>query len=140
MQELLINHPRLIVHRRTGEEGPRHDPYHFEELSVTTPSGKTIIRSGIGVKLTHNGQEVHAPFNIGSWEKREAWLLSEGFTNLAGISQKAIARITRRLKSRCHKCGGRNFHEAKGYPGEYFTVCDSCGHINGSQFFESEIM
>ena len=39
MQQTLVNHPRLHVVRQTGSEGPRHDPYRYEELHAETPDG-----------------------------------------------------------------------------------------------------
>src|SRR5258706_10384505 len=58
MQSTLINHPRLRVERHTGSEGPRHDPYAYEEWRVRMPGHTIVLHSGLGTWLRADGVDV----------------------------------------------------------------------------------
>jgi hypothetical protein len=62
------------------------------------------------------------------------------FEKLVGLSLEDIEKYSDRATSKCRKCSGRSFHGERGYPGEHFVVCDSCGEIMGSSFHPSEIV
>ena len=139
MEETMIDHPRLRVQHRTGAEGPHHDPYSYDEWCVKTPKGEVVLHSGLGTWMKVNGKELKQDnrFTYDEWEK---YLHETAFEIYTGYTLPQLQRIATRIKSRCRKCGGRSFHSEAGYPGEYFDVCDGCGHIQASQFYESEIM
>ena len=132
MEETLINHPRLRASRRTGSEGPRHDPYHFEELRVDTPAGSTVLHGGLAEWIKHEGHRM-------DWYDQDPQKITDVFEKLTGYSVEFIERVARRLASRCRRCGGRDFHEESGYPGETFTVCDGCSDVVGTRFCQSAI-
>lgn len=139
MQEDMISHPRLSVRRRTGSEGPSHDPYAFEELEVFTPNGVTIFHMGLGVWLKYNGHLLEPPLTVPP-NKTEEWLSDIKFRACTGYSLIQLERIARKLKERCRKCGGKDRHHERGMPGEHLAVCDNCGNIVGGYFSESEII
>ena len=132
MKELMINHPRLKVQRTTGAEGPKHDPYHYEEWDVKVPGFHVILHEGLAEWLSVNGVMQEWRYDV---KKRRAI-----FATHVGYTLQQILRIYERLSSRCSKCGGTDFTEETGYPGEYFNVCCDCGHIQSCFFNESEVM
>jgi hypothetical protein len=98
-----------------GSEGPRHDPYSFQELRV-------------GGVVLHNG-------DLLVWCKVDGQLVGEGehardaFIRAVGVTPESIERALRRLSSRCRKCGCRELDEAAGFPGETLYICVRCGAI-----------
>ncbi len=125
-QETIINHPTFKVVRRTGSEGPRHDPYHFEELHVETRDGKTVLHEGLGLWLKH---ECRSGYKL---TENRVHCVHDVFKAMTGYSTSQIDRIAIRLQSRCRKCGCRDFDDVRGYPGETLYQCVDCKHINGS--------
>lgn len=138
MQHHLINHPRLNVYRLTGTEGPRHDPYSYEEYHVENANGKTVLHCGLGVTLTNNGRKVEAPINL-NWEARERYLRTTAFEAFAEYSIVQIERIHARLQARCRRCGSTQRQHMRGHPGEHFECCSACGHIMDTYFNKAEI-
>lgn len=139
MHEVLINHPKLQFEHRTGSEGPRHDPYHYDEWHVTTPKGEVVLHEGLGTWLKVNGKELEHDrrFSYNDWER---YLRETAFPIYTGYPLGQLQRLAHRIKSRCRECGSRDFRSEAGYPGEYFDVCEKCGHIQGGYFNESEVM
>ena len=139
MQETLFKSPRLKAWRRTGSEGPRHDPYAYEEITVETPSGETTLHMGLGVWLDHNGHRIKPDFG-NNYEASEKELITTIFPKLTGWTMDQINRFHTKLKSRCRKCGStKGTTTETGYPGEYLEICVNCGHIGGGYFCRGEI-
>ncbi|MCI0564545.1 MAG: hypothetical protein MN733_39260, partial [Nitrososphaera sp.] len=42
----LINHPRLKVTLKSGSEGPKYDPYHYDEYTITSPKDELLVHDG----------------------------------------------------------------------------------------------
>ena len=122
MEQVLINHPKLYVHLTTGTEGPKHDPYGYQEYAITTPNGVTVLHEGLGVWISFRGEMLSTPHG-------EHYIRKHMFPALTGYTVEQIERIHRRLKDRCLNCGSRDFRSESGYPGETFDVCSDCGHV-----------
>jgi hypothetical protein len=137
MQQIMINHPRLRATVRTGNEGPSHDPYSYEEYTVETPQGKTVLRSGLGTVLTFNDIEV----SLADYSFEDQGKLVRGslFFMQTGWTLQQIRRIARKAKERCRKCGGRKTVTDSGYPGETFECCAKCGNVMDTFFCSSAI-
>ncbi len=141
MQTTLFNHPRISLSLKTGSEGPRHDPYGFEEYEIDTPSGETTLHLGLGFWLKHNGRRIEA-----AGRAEESELCGPILKKLTGFSLDEILALKERVEKhrsrRCAKCGAssRHFRSESGFPGEHFTVCGKCGHVADSYFCESEII
>lgn len=133
MERQMIRHPRLTVGCRTGSEGPQHDPYSYEELTVETPHGKTTLHEGLAVWVKHNGHRLEF---YGEKEEVEAWYT---FVKLTGYTRAQLERIERKLTERCRKCGSRDTTWMRGLPGEHFEICANCRNMVGSYFCRSEI-
>jgi len=135
MNQQIINHPKLKVWVKSGSEGPRHDPYAYEELEVKTPQGHVILHNGLGTWLVNNGVQIEVPPT-----NSEKWLRTEAFTKLTGYTTEQLGRIAWKLSSRCRKCGGREFYSASGYPGETFECCSNCHEVVSTCFDISAVI
>jgi hypothetical protein len=142
MYETLIKHPKLRVWRTTGTEGPRHDPYGYDEIHAELPSGSITYHMGLGswVKL-HDGKPGRRAAPIKKLDERTCTEadLRKMFELTVGFSINQIERIHRKLKSRCRKCGCKHTEWVAGYPGEHMEQCVGCGHIVGGYFCRSEV-
>jgi hypothetical protein len=131
------------VSHRSGSEGPRHDPYHYDEYTLNRPNGDTIvIHSGLAnwCKLKRDNKIV--------LEAECTHALPEKlFETYAGVSfrkfEKAFNSIPER-KLRTHFCFGLNrsykdFKCVSGYPGETLLVCSHCNDVIDSSFDRSAI-
>jgi hypothetical protein len=130
---------------RTGSEGPRHDPYHFIEITVHRPNGKKVTHhSGLaewarvewpdpsGLKSqTRILQVEHEP------------LARNTFTEHAGVTPERAEKAHHEVKSRrirFHSCGTKHLREVNGYPGETLTVCGKCGKTLDAHFDLSAVI
>lgn len=123
---------------RNGTEGPRHDPYSFREYTVERPSGaKAVLHVGLGTWA-----KVRWPDEYVEQEKWNEQRAIRIFERVAGVSlhvlEKALEEREAR-KYRHHPCGRRNFEYARGFPGETFVVCKTCGEVIDSHFDRSAV-
>lgn len=116
----------------TGTEGPRHDPYGYEEITVTRPNGDRVtLHQGLVEWVQVNNSE------------RRGYITErclEVFGFFAGCTPAIARRAYETYRSRCRNCGGRKFHAAAGYPGETFDICDNCGSVVSYTFNESAVI
>ncbi len=131
--ETMIKHPSLLVVRRTGTEGPRHDPYAWTELQVENKSGTHTLHEGFVTWYEGADGVRHDQRN---WTEDD---LMRMFERDAGFSISQIERIARKLHSRCAHCGSHDFTSEEGYPGESFDVCCNCGHVQNCSMDYSAI-
>jgi hypothetical protein len=139
MMELRIENEKLLTHRRLkmkqrlniitykqGSEGPRHDPYHYEEVTIHGRAGEVTAHFGLGSWIRHNGERRMGP---------DVYVDVE-FMKLTGIHPDVAFRLYRTLPYRRHArvCCGRSFSAQPGYPGETLYVCDKCEEIVDSHF------
>ena len=120
---------------RTGSEGPPHDPYHFDELTVERRNSKTVIHLGLAVWCQHNkGTKVNG--------EEYASALFEAHV---GMPWHVVLKSLRKLEERKAKalwlkhrhCPG-DARRVAGYPGERFTLC-GCGEVIDYSFNRSEV-
>lgn len=139
MRQKLLSHPRLTVERRTGAEGPRNDPYSFEEYDVRTDQATVVLHQGLGCWIQVNGSERECFYG-----DRETTESQQAFARASGWTVQQIERIVRRAseaKWRCCPAGGHHeTHSVDGYPGESLEVCVKCGKVVDSDFSESAVM
>lgn len=111
---------------RSGAEGPRHDPYHFEEITVDRQDGRKVtLHVGLGVWATAEG----GPMRERTDSPQEAYHMFERY---AGVSHHAMERAMHALpirRIRQHPCGVKYLRDVNGYPGETLTVCEKCGDV-----------
>jgi hypothetical protein len=117
---------------KTGTEGPRHDPYGFNEIWVTRPDRTVVVyHEGIGtfcdVRMANGMQDC-------TDDPKKALTLFEQY---AGITPKAahraeMARYWRKFKY--HPCGSHHLKEVDGYPGETLVLCEKCNGVIHASF------
>lgn len=113
------------IQHRSGSEGPKHDPYHFDEYTVTRfrSRGAPLV-----VKL-HDGLGVWMEVN-GVPEARRSKDRAERFFILTGIKLSKLGALHDRIhgmKTKCPKCGSKKLLHYDGYVGEGVQVCSKCG-------------
>lgn len=128
---------------KTGAEGPHHDPYHYDELTVKRQDGRKVtLHSGLGVWLkvkTAEGRKIEL-----SESDVKAGRLAELFEYHAGITLSAAHKALdgperARVKAHFRKCGNSGFIATTGYPGESFDYCEKCGFVAGYSFDRSAV-
>jgi hypothetical protein len=110
------------ISRRTGSEGPRHDPYHYEELTVEGRNGTTTVHMGLGEWIQNNkGPKVRI-------EGKE---LDSVFQAYTGIGIHTAIKLYEQRPWRKHSriCSGKDTETVHGYPGETLEVCCKCGQV-----------
>jgi len=127
----------------TGSEGPRHDPYGWEEIKVTRSNGDEVtLHSGLSSWVDVNGERFSYAVAIAFPNKDNEWqLLCEKFEEFAGCSPAAAHKAYGRVRYSCDKCGAfDDVVEKSGFPGETIAACRQCGSVVYSDFNESAII
>lgn len=115
------------MHLARGSEGPRHDPYSYEELTVDGRNGETVIHIGLAVWITNDRMDLKVD---------DEKLVFDIFEKCVGVSfpaaMKAYHYVNDVLPYKLHamRCDGR-FNHGTGYPGESFNYCDKCNFVAG---------
>lgn len=117
---------------RTGHEGPKNDPYYFEEFCVERPDGR--------IAHFHLGLLVHVRYDGGMGEPMGEEELDIRARVFCGLTVQGLRRAVRKAAEvpyRLHRPhGGVTWYA--GYPGETQCVC-KCGRIIDSTFNRSAI-
>lgn len=116
-----------------GSEGPKYDPYHYDEWTVTRVHDNTsmviVLHTGLVEWVSLNGVKDTSgasPYEV--------------FTAGTNIPCHLLEEIYYRMRHTCRACGCKKTHTESGFPGESFNVCDRCGDIVSHNFHESEII
>ena len=126
IQTHCVSTPRFDITKESGHEGPRYDPYSYHEFRVKFKSELQLPDI-----VLHEG--------LCDWIKIGKTIIPDNkprqvFAKILGFSTDELLRWERRLKDRCHSCGTKQLECIAGYPGEFFTVCTSCGCIIETEF------
>lgn len=121
------------VSLKVGCEGPKWDPYRYDEWRVER-NGKTIVgRFGLVVRVSINGVEV-------TCQEKTDKELYELFERHVGVSIKTLEKAFQRYRSTCRECGGNRVKGRPGFPGETLWVCVKCDAVVSCDFDESVVM
>jgi len=119
----------------TGSEGPKYDPYHYEELTVVRNGKMVTLHLGLGDWLEVDGKKV-SKYEYGG----EGMSPEEKFEILTGMNTDEFMKYYQVIHNTCKKCGCRDNYPMSGFPGETFNVCAKCGEIVSSDFNMGAIM
>lgn len=135
MMQTLINTPNLRVTLRTGSEGPKHDPYHYDEYEFKTPAGLAYIHDGLARYLRIGSKRIE----LNSERCSDPMVLEQYAKMICGYTLTQIRRFAERRKARCPKGGAHQLRSMPGMPGETFAVCTKCDDVVDSYFNLSEV-
>lgn len=139
--QTLINHPKLHVDLVRGAEGPTHDPYSYEEISVRVPGCEVMIHTGLACFIELNGEKFDIPIvkSVVDYDKNFAATAEFVLVSKIGYTREQLERMSRKAKSRCPKGGTHDIVSESGYPGEHFDVCLKCDRIVNNYFNSSAV-
>jgi hypothetical protein len=115
----------------SGSEGPRHDPYHYDEWTLTRqlqdgPIWKYVLHIGLDVtfEVTYDGRVVQ------QWDADEdgpgAW---ERLARLPIAKLDAYYQRVHGPFNKCPLCGSHNLGGSDGFAGEPIQFCKQCEAI-----------
>lgn len=125
---------------RSGVEGPRHDPYGWQEVTVRGRAGVVTYHAGLATwtKLVRESGEAEVTHTFNG--RDEAALR---FERLVGVTpetaREAKDRVeVRRIASHLRTCGS-DLICVSGHPGESLECCRRCGQPLRSHFDRSAV-
>ena len=134
--------PAKII-SKAGVEGPRYDPYAYEELIIyhrtsdDMPERIITIHEGLVnyVKINDNDKVSF------STDEHEYGCMSSYVEGLLGVTLKTLHRISEKKSNpnKCPKCYSKKLQWFPGYPGETILVCMNCNNLVTSSFDKSAI-
>ena len=126
------------IELRSGREGPRHDPYHYDELTLRRSDGRwATVHIGLAEWMEYFDGRVKRRF------EDSATVLNFKFEAVMGVSTRTVYRALHEIgarRIRNHKCGQRHLDWVSGYPGEELLYCNECGTVLDSSFNLSAVM
>lgn len=108
-----------------GTEGPAHDPYGFDEVSVDLADGRVVVM--------HLGLDVWLKVNDTTIRRGNEKEVCFQFEELTGLDEHALQEMRDepyRVPERCGSCGSGEdrWTHSGGYVGETIIACE-CGQI-----------
>lgn len=111
---------------KTGTEGPRHDPYGYEEWTIVRGDVKATLHLGLAEWYEDNVNDNDSRRSGPAHHLEGAVECVAAFEKFAGISLKTCERAIHRYLPCCAHPAIRSF---AGYPGETIDRCESCGKV-----------
>jgi hypothetical protein len=120
----------------TGTEGPRHDPYHFEEFTVERDGVSVTAHHGLANWVSVEGADKKGYQHETEFQDEVDWI----FFSCVGMTEAQARRYQRkaeqaRMRPHRHHGGGV---WVTGYPGEHLCLC-ACGAVLDSVFNQSAV-
>lgn len=134
----LLNHPNIVVLMSGGIEGPAHDPYGYEEVTVRTPKVVLTFHQGLGDWVVYNTTPIE--LKGFSESERSSFIRNELVKQVTGYTMTQLERFARKRSERCHNCGSKRFECVSGMPGETFTICSECKEVADTCFDLSAVI
>lgn len=133
-QSVTFKDTQLQVNVKTGTEGPRHDPYGYEEYTFEVESKKYKLHLGLCDYLEKNGKALTE--NYDGILKIFPSILNKRLDQFL----EEVAKLENHEDEVCPKCGCPQCNWKNGHPGETLLICDNCGEVLDSIFNESQII
>lgn len=128
-QRTIISQPNLRIYIETGTEGPRHDPYAFEEFTIERNGHKIMLHSGLGDWMEIEDEKVDNVF------------VNDTFVHFTGHTPDEWRRFIEKLeRHRWRRHRSHDVRNERGYPGEHFTYCRTCDQMIDNYFNLSEVI
>lgn len=136
---------RQLLHR-SGSEGPRYDPYHYDEYILhETYLDQSPLHPEIDLNWCY---VLHDGLLCFFQEKCEGTIIREikgdaayeAWIKATGLTPAQTAKVLDRVWLQCPHCRSKKGYETHcGFPGETLYVCVSCGAVATSTMNWSEI-
>ena len=122
----------VVTHRtldkKSGSEGPRHDPYSYSEY---------IVHLNEETYILHLGLENY--FKIDKVTMAYDQQAVDCFYRKTGFTLHSFDESYYRKRSQC-SCGSRDIEAQSGFPGETMYVCVKCKKIVDCDFNEGAVI
>ena len=120
------------INIETGTEGPTHDPYGWEEMTVIRSNGdEVMLHSGLSLYVDVNGQR----FDSSGLDESASWdQAAAKFEEHAGCTPAVARNAYWRYKNTCRKCGSCEQYGQTGFPGETLWMCCNCDAVVSCDF------
>jgi hypothetical protein len=122
------------ISRRSGTEGSRHDPYSYEEYTITRNDESWLLHEGLSTFIKRGDGALFIPPDMAG--ALDAALKAAG----CPLTERQIKKYYDRIRLaplKMHKShGGTDWSE--GHPGEELLIC-KCGSVLDSSFDLSAI-
>jgi hypothetical protein len=139
----LINSARLKVWKHSGTEGPRFDPYGYDQYEIHRKGRASLtVHLGLDNWAQLGKQKRRSLFGQGKGRERyelDKRRLDAVVERACGYTLAQLERFARKARSRC-PCGSKSFEEACGYPGEHVTMCAECHRVMSVTFNEAAVI
>ncbi len=112
---------KRVLSKRTGAEGPKHDPYSYVEYIVETEEFTIVLHTGLVEWLKADGRIVKT--------EDKSITSPRLFEILTGIEAHKFDKYYNRIHGpmdRCSECN-KYLQSAKGYVGELMLFCPEHG-------------
>jgi hypothetical protein len=122
-----------MVSLKVGREGPKWDPYAFDEWHVERGTHKIIGHFGLAIWVSIDSVKFGGP----RCTEKGLYRL---FEDAVGVTIPVLEKAFQRYHSRCKKCGKTRLIGSRGYPGETLWLCAKCGDVVSCDFDESAVI
>lgn len=122
---------------KAGNEGPKSDPYHYDEWRVERNGNVIVGHFGLAVWVKLNGVTKSDPSDPSLYDNPES---EKYFESLIGVTILVLEKAYQRGRSRCKKCGRTRLIGSRGYPGETLWLCAQCSKVVTCDFNELAII
>lgn len=129
----------LKVEHDSWSEGPEHDPYSVEQITVSQKGVRVEFRLGMVCALRVTMKRCQYTCHGYGPDDREKQLFN-WFERITGKKLDEFMQDERDEEAVCKECGASDFEWTPGYPGETFLICQKCGAHAGMCFNESAII
>lgn len=130
---------------KTGVEGPDHDPYSYDEITVERADGrKAMVHLGLGVFVdiyVDDGSVYRIWPRVDYSGLKHDESPDDILLEVVGVTINEAERAFHGVRAaavRRHRSHGAP-RSVRGYPGETFTMCP-CGAVLDSHFNEAAII
>lgn len=114
----------MNIKHREGVEGPRDDPYGYDEYVINYRDKEIVIHQGIGDYV------LLYDLRLGKTEEDISEILLEEIGLTLAQVKRAYYKRQRKLEKARLRCCEEPDHEWKGgYPGEEMLVCNNCHKV-----------
>lgn len=114
---------------KTGIEGPKYDPYMYEEYIVHRNGKEIILHLGLQEWIEINGERQEVVM-----KNLDEYLINpiEIFEEVTGLTLDKFKKYYDKIQNTCKNCGCNKTYAISGFPGEIIYLCRRCDSVVSS--------